>query len=114
MVLSNLLGKARDHAEVPDVLALYELRRKDRAGHVIRASMRNGRTWQMPDGPLKDERDRQFLEDVPGAGYPNLLADPLSQSWLWSFDAAKDADEAWHTRGRLRAPEPARERENDI
>lgn len=97
MVLANLLGKARSHADLPDVLALYERRRKERAGHVIRASMRNGRTWQMPNGPLKDERDRHFLEEVPGAGYPNPLADPFFQSWLWSFDAVRDADEAWRT-----------------
>lgn len=42
-MLAKLLGKARSHADLPDVLALYERRRKERADHVIRASMRYGR-----------------------------------------------------------------------
>lgn len=49
----------------------------------------------MADGPLKDERDRQFLYETPTVGYPNPLADPFFQEWLWGFDATKTANSAW-------------------
>ncbi|KAG8169785.1 hypothetical protein KVR01_000530 [Diaporthe batatas] len=94
-VLAGLLGKVRSKQDVPKVLGLYERLRKERSGHAIRASLRNGRVWQVPDGPLKEERDRQLLNETPTAGFPNILADPFFQSWLWGYDTSKVVDEAW-------------------
>ncbi|KAL9617929.1 MAG: hypothetical protein Q9160_007295 [Pyrenula sp. 1 TL-2023] len=96
-VLAYLLGKAENKEQVRDCLAIYQQLRKERTGHVIRASLKNGRLWQLVDGPLQSERDREFRNETPGAGYPNLLADPFFQSWLWGFDSREAVEEAWET-----------------
>ncbi|KAI1819659.1 FAD binding domain-containing protein [Xylaria intraflava] len=100
--LAHLLGKARGQGEVNEALGIYQRLRKERTGHVIRATLRTGEIWQMPDGPLQEERDRQFLHETPTVGYPNPLADPFFQEWLWGFDSTKTANEAWeaHEKGR--------------
>lgn len=98
-VLSHLLGRARKHerGRIRAALGVYERPSKERTGRIISASLENGRVWQLPDGPAQEERDRQLLEggERPGAGFPNMLADPAFQQWLWGFDAAKAAGEAW-------------------
>lgn len=94
-VLAYLLGKDKNRQHVKDCLNIYQRLRKERTAHVIRATLKTGRLWQMQDGPLKDERDREFLNDTPSVGYPNPLADPFFQSWLWGFDARKAAENAW-------------------
>ena len=77
------------------MLHLYAAIRQPRTSHVIRASRKMGDTYEMPNGPLQVERDRQYGEDVPSVGYPNMLRDPFFQLWLWGFDARKDAEDAW-------------------
>ncbi|KAI0122727.1 FAD binding domain-containing protein [Daldinia grandis] len=94
-VLAYLLGRVTNRQQVRDCLNIYQHLRKERTAHIIRATLRTGRLWQLPDGPLKDERDRELLNDIPGVGYPNPLADPFFQSWLWGFDAEKAANNAW-------------------
>ncbi|RYP79242.1 hypothetical protein DL769_003065 [Monosporascus sp. CRB-8-3] len=106
-VLAHLLGKAvaeyddgddgRRRVMVGDALDIYQRLRKERTAHVTRATLKTGRLWQMPDGPLKDERDRELLRETgnPSVGYPNPLADPFFQRWLWGFDAPEAADRAW-------------------
>ncbi|RYP69502.1 hypothetical protein DL770_008232 [Monosporascus sp. CRB-9-2] len=106
-VLAHLLGKAvaeddddddgRRRVVVGDVLEVYQRLRKERTAHVIRATLKTGRLWQMPDGPVKDERDRELLRETgnPSVGYPNPLADPFFQRWLWGFDAPEAVDRAW-------------------
>ncbi|KAJ3579101.1 hypothetical protein NPX13_g1464 [Xylaria arbuscula] len=93
--LAQLLGKATNQDQVRESLGIYQRLRKERTGHVIRATLKTGEIWQMADGPLKDERDRCFLQETPTVGYPNPLADPFFQEWLWGFDATKTANEAW-------------------
>ncbi|KAI1355942.1 FAD binding domain-containing protein [Xylaria sp. FL0043] len=93
--LAQLLGLAKNQYQVRRGLGIYQHLRKERTGHVIRATLKTGEIWQMPDGPLKEERDRQFLHETPTVGYPNPLADPFFQEWLWGFDATKTANEAW-------------------
>ncbi|KAK5636777.1 hypothetical protein RRF57_012489 [Xylaria bambusicola] len=93
--LAQLLGKATSQDEVRQSLGIYQTLRKERTGHVIRATLKTGEIWQMADGPLKDDRDRRFLNETPTVGYPNPLADPFFQEWLWGFDATRTANEAW-------------------
>ncbi|KAI0396809.1 FAD binding domain-containing protein [Xylariaceae sp. FL0594] len=94
-MLAQLLGKARSKEETRRALEIYHRHRKERTGHVLRATLKTGELWQMPDGPVKDERDRQFLHETPTVGFPNPLADPIFQEWLWGFNATKAANEAW-------------------
>jgi salicylate hydroxylase len=89
------MGKAQDKQQIRAALDIYQRLRKERTGHVIRATLKTGEIWQMADGPLKDERDRQFLYETPTVGYPNPLVDPFFQEWLWGFDATKTANSAW-------------------
>ncbi|KAI9898873.1 hypothetical protein N3K66_005334 [Trichothecium roseum] len=96
-VLSHLLGRARrnDRGQIRAALGVYERMSKERSGWIIRASLENGRVWQLPDGPAQEERGRQLLAGGEGPGFPNMLADPDFREWLWGFDAAKAAGEAW-------------------
>ncbi|RYP14336.1 hypothetical protein DL765_006439 [Monosporascus sp. GIB2] len=86
-VLAHLLGKAI----VEDGDDDDDDRRRRVGDH------EDGWLWQMPDGPLKDERERELLRETgnPSVGYPNPLADPFFQRWLWGFDAPGTADRAW-------------------
>ena len=93
-VLARLLGTARSRNQLKDRLGIYQHLRKVRTGHVTRAGLKNGAIWQLADGPLKDERNRVLLSEIPTPGFPNLLADPFFQSWLWNFDASSAADKA--------------------
>lgn len=89
-VLSHLLTEARTASDIPHLLRVYDSVRRPRTTLVIRASKRTGEVWQLPDGSLQVDRDRQFLEDVPpGVGYPNMLDDPVFQQWLFGFDAGE-------------------------
>ncbi|KAI1764513.1 FAD binding domain-containing protein [Hypoxylon sp. FL1150] len=94
-VLAYLLGKNRNRQHVEGCLDIYQRLRKERTAHVIRATLKTGRLWQMPDGPLKNERDREFLSETPSVGYPNPLADSFFQSWLWGFNGREAAENAW-------------------
>lgn len=95
-VLAYLLGKAKSSGDFPKCLSLYQQMRKERVGHVSRASRKSGRLWQLPDGAARDERDQELLSSQPPTvGYPNLLADPFFQSWLWGFDARRAVDDVW-------------------
>ncbi|KAG9252369.1 uncharacterized protein F5Z01DRAFT_690559 [Emericellopsis atlantica] len=94
LTLVHVLKNARGHAQIGAALGVYETLRKERSARIIRASLKNGRLWQLPNGPLQQERDRELLNDTPSAGFPNLLADPFFQEWLWGFDATKAVDEA--------------------
>ncbi|KAF2969156.1 hypothetical protein GQX73_g4416 [Xylaria multiplex] len=100
--LAQLLGKARNQDQVHEGLGIYQRLRKERTGHVIRATLRTGEIWQMADGPLQEDRDRRFLHETPTVGYPNPLADPFFQEWLWGFDATKTANDAWDAQQKAR------------
>lgn len=94
-VLGVLFSKIRCKSQIPDVLSMYERIRKPRAREVrIRArEMRN--VYGMKDGPMQQERDRQLVEHAPFDGYPNPLADPVLQKWLYGYDAIAEAERAW-------------------
>ena len=94
-MLARMMAKTKTDEQRRECMEMYQRVRKERTGHINRATLKNGRNWQMADGPLKEERDREFLEDTPSVGYPNLLADPFFQEWLWGFDAAAAAEKAW-------------------
>ncbi|KAI0468058.1 FAD binding domain-containing protein [Xylaria cf. heliscus] len=99
-VLAHLLCKAGNKRQLTTCLDIYQRLRKERTGAVIQATLKMGRIWEMEDGPLKEARDREFLEDVPSVGYPNFLAEPFFQEWLWGFDAQKTANDAWSSHQR--------------
>ena len=94
-ILSHLLSCATSAAQVPSLLRLYNVIRRDRTKQVIRASKKMGDIWHMANGPLQEERDRTLLYEQPTAGWPNMLADPYFQQWLWGYEPKKEAERAW-------------------
>ncbi|KAL9116383.1 MAG: hypothetical protein Q9187_007091 [Circinaria calcarea] len=94
-VLAVLFSKIQSKSQIPDILSIYERIRKPRAREV-RIRAREMRTvFGMRDGPLQQERDRQLLEHAPFEGYPNPLADPVLQKWLYGYRAIEEAERAW-------------------
>ncbi|KAI0152980.1 FAD binding domain-containing protein [Xylariaceae sp. FL1272] len=104
-ILSHLLAQSIGEDRINRSLQIYQLLRKDRTAHVCRATLKTGMIWQMPDGPLQNERDRQFLCETPTIGYPNPLEDPFFQEWLWGFDVATAVREAWRREDVHRQPD---------
>lgn len=95
-VLAALLERVSSPAQIPHVLALYEVTRKSRTTRVVQSSSNLGQNiFHLHDGPKQQERDRQLLEEEPFEGYPNRWADPVFQKFLFGYDAIKEADIAW-------------------
>ncbi len=95
-VLGKILAQARQQADIPAMLRLYESLRRPRTDLVRGVTQKMAREWMLPDGPLQVDRDDIFVhEGTPLQGYPNALQDPFSQRWLYSFDGEKEALEAW-------------------
>ena len=96
--LSKLFAKAEQPSQVPDLLSFYISIRQPRTSHVRRASKKMEDIWHMPKGRLQMERDRHLMNEVPTAGYPNMLGDPFFQAWLWGFDAKEEVGKLWASR----------------
>ena len=96
-VLSSLLGKVTEEAQLPDVLTLYEAIRKPRTTRVVKGSSHYRQIFHMRDGERQVERDRQLVEyqRMPFEGYPNKWRDPVFQEWLWGYDVPAEVDKAW-------------------
>ena len=90
-VLGNLMLHSTSRTQIPAILRLYNQLRLPRTEIVRGASKKLGELWHMPDGPVCDARDQDLLHGDPSIGFPNLLADPCFQTWLWSYDPKKEA-----------------------
>lgn len=86
-VLAGLVETATEENQIPELLRRYNAMREPRTSHIIKSSKRQGEIFYMPDGPLQVERDRLMVENERAAGFPFMLADPVLQEWLWSYDA---------------------------
>lgn len=82
-------------AQAIDIIAIYEYLRKERTTRVVKGSNALRNTFQMDDGPQQRERDRQMAQLEPFQGHPNPWADPEIQTWLFTYDAYAEAEEAW-------------------
>nr|UZP47902.1 FAD binding domain-containing protein [Cladonia uncialis subsp. uncialis] len=94
-VLGTLFSKVQDSSQLPDILSIYEHLRKPRTS-AMRAKSRAMRdVYAFEDGPLQRERDRQLQHHSPFDGFANFLADPIFQSFVFSYNAFEDAEKAW-------------------
>ncbi|MCJ1355885.1 MAG: hypothetical protein MMC33_005877 [Icmadophila ericetorum] len=98
-VLGALFGHLTSRDQIPRLLKIYESIRKPRTTRVVRGSTALGELFHLHDGERQRERDRQ-LSEAPFEGYPNRWADPMFQQWLFSYDAEKEADNAWRRHER--------------
>ena len=102
-VLAELLSKLQEKSQIPDILALYEGLRKPRVMQVKRRSKATKDINSMLDGPLQEERDRQLSHCEPFEGYPNPLADPVFSKWLFDYDVAQEANNAWNMCAKVKS-----------
>ncbi|KAL2037776.1 hypothetical protein N7G274_009501 [Stereocaulon virgatum] len=107
--LANLLAKAKQPSQILGLLGLYNSARQSRTNHVRRASKRMEDVWHLPNGALQVDRDRRLMNEIPTAGYPNMLADPFFQAWLWGFDAKAEVENMWTIRGHVSHKEGSEE-----
>ena len=94
-VLGVLFSKIQHKSQLPDILTIYEGIRKPRTTVVRNRSRAMRDIYAMEDGPMQQERDRQLLENIPFEGYPNYLADPVLQRFLFAHNATKEAERSW-------------------
>lgn len=74
----------------------FEKVRKRRVAQMQLASLKNGVTFHLPDGPEQRARDEGMRPEVEGAPFaksPNLWSDPDTQVWVYGYDAEKDMKE---------------------
>ncbi|KAG9239005.1 hypothetical protein BJ875DRAFT_415228 [Amylocarpus encephaloides] len=95
VVLSRLLEQARHREQIPDVLTVFEDIRKPRVLPLKRRSEEMRDVYCMQDGPQQAERDRQLRDMEPYADYPIPWLDPEYLSWMYSYDAVREADDGW-------------------
>lgn len=105
-VLGRLLGLFdRSHCSrtsLPDLVALYERTRKQRAQTTVRTASGNRILYHMVDGPEQEERDRLFATHDwwdDGRSFPWVFADLPYLHELFGFDAIKSADDAFAQSG---------------
>ncbi|KAL8803029.1 MAG: hypothetical protein Q9223_006067 [Gallowayella weberi] len=104
-VLGQLLEQSRSRSEMLERLQVYESIRRPRTGLVGGVTQKMGAEWMLHDGPQQVKRDETFLqENPPLQGYPNALQDPFFQTWLYSFDGRREADEGWRIYHRDHQP----------
>ena len=89
-----LFSSIKDKKQIPDLLTIYETIRRPRVTEMHRRVKQVRDIYSMADGPKQQERDRQLREQAPFDGYPNFLADPVLQEWMFSYDAFKVAQKA--------------------
>lgn len=96
-ILGTLFAKVQHASQLPDILFIYERLRKPRtmAVRVRNSAMRE--PFEFVDGPLQQERDRQLRHQTPFDGFPNFLADPILQEFLFGYDAFAKAENVWET-----------------
>lgn len=92
-----LFSSIKDKRQIPDLLTIYETMRRPRVTEMHRRVKQVRDIYSMADGPKQQERDRQLREQTPFDGYPNFLADPVLQEWMFSHDAFKEAQKALNT-----------------
>ena len=96
--LAALLSCISSKDEIPTALRVFEELRISRTAQVQQASFVNGRIFHFPDGPEQRARDDAMRAEAEGKHYiqsPNGLSDPMTQIWLYSYDAEAEARKAW-------------------
>lgn len=102
-LLAHLLARATIPAQLPALLAAFNVARLARTNLVREISIENGRVHELPDGEEQRERDRVLREgqkELSGKlemreGFPFAWADPEFQQVLWRYDVKAEAEEIW-------------------
>ena len=93
--LSALFARLKYKSQIPDLLTVYEGLRKPRALELQRRSLHMRVIYGMYDGDEQVKRDRHLTQSEPFEGYPVAWMDPTFQKWMYTYDAAAEAERAW-------------------
>ena len=95
--LGTLFENIDNLNELPDLMRVFEKVRKPRTTRITNDSTSMRETFNLPDGELQQERDRQLTTMQPFVGYPNRWADPKFQPWLLGYDVEVDMRGEWES-----------------
>jgi len=93
-MLGILFLECQNILQLPDVLAIYESLRKQRAMEVRQRSREMGDINSYPEGQIQIEREKQ-LRLEPCEGHPIPWADPVLQERLWGYNVLAEAMKGW-------------------
>lgn len=89
--LGTILSHLDSIEELPELLQVYLRTRQSRAHAIQRGSYTNRFFIHMSKGPMLDMRNEIFeVGDYNGS--PNLMGNTLFTDWLYSYDAAEEAE----------------------
>ena len=93
--ISALFARLTHKHQIPDLLAIFEGLRKPRALELQRRSHSMRAIYGMYDGDEQVMRDRQLTQCEPSEAYSVPWMDPAFQKWMYTYDAAGEAERAW-------------------
>ena len=93
--LGALFENLDDTNQLPHLMRVFEKVRSPRTTRITNDSTSMRSVFNLPDGDLQRERDRQLTIMQPFVGYPNRWADPNFQPWLLGCDAEADVLKEW-------------------
>lgn len=94
-VLGELFAHLSHPKQITDLLQTYEALRKPRATRIVQKSTIARGDYHMVDGPEQEARDKLLLSASGTEGFPNPWADKVFREWLWGYDSADVAEQAW-------------------
>ena len=93
--LGALFHNVENRNQLPHLMRVFEQVRKPRTTRITNDSTSMRSIFNLPDGDLQRERDRQLTSMPPFVGYPNRWADPEFQPWLLGYDAEAAVLKEW-------------------
>ncbi|PVI02414.1 FAD/NAD(P)-binding domain-containing protein [Periconia macrospinosa] len=97
--LGELCSRMRSVQDVPQLLQVFQAKRRERVNAIKRRSLEVGRVWALANGPEQEERDKLFKDGEAGIfrnrPHPNPFSDPGFASWLYGIDVFQEANVAW-------------------
>jgi salicylate hydroxylase len=98
-VLGTLLGHVsyeKRAEQLPKFAEMYRKLRKQRRELIAKETLKQREDFHLPDGEKQRARDELMLSMLGGelkADFPSRWTCPRVQSWLYGYDAYKEAEE---------------------
>lgn len=96
IALGALLSHVTDSAEdIPRALSIFQAIREPRCRRLKEVSMKLRDVYCMHDGSEQERRDHDLMHSELGPGFVIPWLEPEFQNWMYSYDVAKEAHQAW-------------------
>lgn len=96
--LAEMLSLVTAPDQLRNAMSVFEQVRILRTGQMQEASLVNGKLWHFADGRKQRDRDEAMKAEVVGGVVeesPNQWSDPVTQRWVYGYDAERVVAEAW-------------------